>query len=131
MKNNINDFLEILISRGFIHQTTDLEDLKKNYTSIIGYTGFDCTANCLHVGSLLQLVLLKWLQITDNKPIVLIGGGTTKIGDPSGKDETRKILDEKTIYNNLLGIKEVILKFINFSNTNNGGILVLGRRSGG
>ncbi len=124
MKNNINDFLEILISRGFIHQTTDLEDLKKNYTSIIGYTGFDCTANCLHVGSLLQLVLLKWLQITDNKPIVLIGGGTTKIGDPSGKDETRKILDEKTIYNNLLGIKEVILKFINFSNANNGGILV-------
>ena len=60
MKNNINDFLEILISRGFIHQTTDLEELKKNYSAIIGYTGFDCTANCLHVGSLLQLMLLKW-----------------------------------------------------------------------
>ena len=90
MSNNIKDFLEILISRGFIHQTTDLNDLKENFDTITGYTGFDCTANCLHVGSLLQLMLLKWLQITNNKPIVLIGGGTTKIGDPSGKDETRK-----------------------------------------
>ena len=124
MKNNINDFIEILISRGFIHQTTDLEELKRSYSSIIGYTGFDCTANCLHVGSLLQLMLLKWLQNTNNKPIVLIGGGTTKIGDPSGKDETRKILDENTINNNLLGIKDVILKFIKFDNSNNGGILV-------
>ena len=124
MSNNIKDFLEILISRGFIHQTTDLNDLKENFDTITGYTGFDCTANCLHVGSLLQLMLLKWLQITNNKPIVLIGGGTTKIGDPSGKDETRKILNEDTINNNLLGIKEVILKFIKFDDTNNGGILV-------
>ena len=69
-------------------------------------------------------MLLKWLQITNNKPIVLIGGGTTKIGDPSGKDETRKILNEDTINNNLLGIKEVILKFIKFDDTKNGGILV-------
>ncbi|PPR24692.1 MAG: Tyrosine--tRNA ligase [Alphaproteobacteria bacterium MarineAlpha9_Bin4] len=124
MKNNIKDFLEILTSRGFIHQTTDLEELKSKFSTIVGYTGFDCTADCLHVGSLLQLMLLKWLQNTNNKPIVLIGGGTTKIGDPSGKDETRKILDDNTINSNTLGIREVILKFIKFNNSGNGGILV-------
>ncbi len=124
MNNSIKDFLDILSARGFIHQTTNLEDLQKKYKNIIGYTGFDCTADCLHVGSLLQLMLLRWLQKTDNKPIVLMGGGTTKIGDPSGKDETRKILDEATINNNLEGIKEVILKFINFDNSSNGATLV-------
>ena len=122
--NNIKDFLDILSSRGFIHQTTNLDELKKNHKNIIGYTGFDCTADCLHVGSLLQLMLLRWLQKTNNKPIILMGGGTTKIGDPSGKDETRKILDEATIKNNLIGIKEVILKFIKFDNSSNGAILV-------
>ncbi|RPH06023.1 MAG: tyrosine--tRNA ligase [Alphaproteobacteria bacterium TMED93] len=124
MNNSIKDFLDILSSRGFIHQTTDLEDLQKKNTNIIGYTGFDCTADCLHVGSLLQLMLLRWLQKTDNKPIVLMGGGTTKIGDPSGKDETRKILDEPTINNNLEGIKEIILKFIKFDNSSYGAVLV-------
>ncbi len=124
MNNSIKDFLDILSSRGFIHQTTDLEDLQKKHTNIIGYTGFDCTADCLHVGSLLQLMLLRWLQKTDNKPIVLMGGGTTKIGDPSGKDETRKILDEPTINNNLEGIKEIILKFIKFDNSSYGAVLV-------
>ncbi len=124
MNSKINDFLEIISERGYIHQTTDLEDLKNKYSRIIGYTGFDCTANCLHVGSLLQLMLLRWLQKTNNKPIVLIGGGTTKIGDPSGKDESRKILEDAVIYENLLGIKEVILKFINFNDSVNGAILV-------
>ena len=124
MNNSIKDFLDILSARGFIHQTTNLEDLQKKYKNIIGYTGFDCTADCLHVGSLLQLMLLRWLQKTDNKPIVLMGGGTTKIGDPSGKDETRKILDEATINNNLEGIKEVILKFIKFDNSSCGATLV-------
>ena len=124
MNNRISDFLKAISSRGFIHQTTDLEELKGTYTKIIGYTGFDCTADCLHVGSLLQLMMLRWLQITDNKPIILIGGGTTKIGDPSGKDETRKILDETTINNNLTGIREVILKFIKFGDNNNDATLV-------
>ena len=69
-------------------------------------------------------MLLKWLQHTENKPIVLVGGGTTKIGDPSGKDETRKILDENTIKSNLIGIKEIIFKFIKFNSSDSGGILV-------
>ncbi len=124
MKNTIKDFINILKSRGFIHQTTDLEILKKDYSKIIGYTGFDCTSNTLHVGSLLQLMLLRWLQKTGNKPIILLGGGTTKIGDPSGKDSTRKILSNKEIELNSNGIKNVIRKFINFSDTENGAMLV-------
>ena len=124
MQNNIKEFLNVLSARGFIHQTTDLENLIHQNKLITGYTGFDCTANCLHVGSLLQLMLLRWLQNTGNKPIVLIGGGTTKIGDPSGKDETRKILNESTIAKNLKGIEQVILKFIKFNKTANGAILV-------
>ena len=124
MNNDIKDFLDVLSSRGFVHQTTNLEELRKNYKNIIGYTGFDCTAECLHVGSLLQLMLLRWLQKTNNKPIILMGGGTTKIGDPSGKDETRKILDDAIIHNNLRGIKQVILKFIKFDDSSNGAIMV-------
>ena len=124
MNNDIKDFLDVLSSRGFVHQTTNLEDLRNNYKNIIGYTGFDCTAECLHVGSLLQLMLLRWLQKTNNKPIILMGGGTTKIGDPSGKDETRKILDDVTFNNNLNGIKQVILKFIKFDDSSNGATMV-------
>ena len=104
--NNIKDFLDILSSRGFIHQTTNLEELEKNHEKIIGYTGFDCTADCLHVGSLLQLMLLRWLQKTNNKPIVLMGGGTTKIGDPSGKDKSRQLLDNNEITKNSINIKK-------------------------
>ena len=98
--------------------------MSKSYTKIIGYTGFDCTANTLHVGSLLQLMLLRWLQKTGNKPIVLIGGGTTKIGDPSGKDTTRKILDQTLINKNANGLKNIIKNFIDFNDTSNGAILV-------
>ena len=100
MHDNIKEFINIIKTRGFIHQTTDLDELKSSHKKIIGYTGFDCTSNTLHVGSLLQLMLLKWLQKTGNKPIVLLGGGTTKIGDPSGKDSTRKILSSNEINSN-------------------------------
>ncbi len=124
MNNNIKEFINIIKQRGFIHQTTDLDLLSKEYEKIIGYTGFDCTSNTLHVGSLLQLMLLRWLQKTNNKPIILLGGGTTKIGDPSGKDTTRKILSEEEIIKNSLGIKSVINKYINFDNTDCGAILV-------
>ena len=124
MHNNIKEFINIIKARGFIHQTTDLEDLQSNHKKIIGYTGFDCTSNTLHVGSLLQLMLLKWLQKTGNKPIVLLGGGTTKIGDPSGKDSTRKILSSNEINSNSKGIRMVIERFIDFNDSANGAKLV-------
>jgi tyrosyl-tRNA synthetase len=124
MNNNIKDFINIIRERGFIHQTTDLDLLSKEYSKIIGYTGFDCTSNTLHVGSLLQLMLLRWLQKTNNKPIILLGGGTTKIGDPSGKDTTRKILSEDEIVKNSLGIKSIINKYITFDNSDCGAVLV-------
>ncbi len=124
MHDNIKEFINIIKTRGFIHQTTDLEELQSSHEKIIGYTGFDCTSNTLHVGSLLQLMLLKWLQKTGNKPIVLLGGGTTKIGDPSGKDSTRKILSSIEINSNSKGIKKVIERFIDFDDSANGAMLV-------
>ena len=124
MHDNIKEFINIIKTRGFIHQTTDLEELQSNHKKIIGYTGFDCTSNTLHVGSLLQLMLLKWLQKTGNKPIVLLGGGTTKIGDPSGKDSTRKILSSNEINSNSKGIRMVIERFIDFNDSANGAKLV-------
>ena len=78
-----------------------------NKKSIIGYIGFDCTAQSLHVGSLLQIMILRAMQRHGHKPIVLLGGGTTLIGDPSGKDETRKVLDQKQINKNIKSIKKV------------------------
>ncbi len=120
----MKEFINIIKTRGFIHQTTDLEELQASYKKIIGYTGFDCTSNTLHVGSLLQLMLLRWLQKTGNKPIVLLGGGTTKIGDPSGKDSTRKILSSNEINSNSKGIKQVIERFIDFNESANGAKLV-------
>ena len=124
MHDNIKEFINIIKARGFIHQTTDLEELQSNHKKIIGYTGFDCTSNTLHVGSLLQLMLLKWLQKTGNKPIVLLGGGTTKIGDPSGKDSSRKILSSNEISFNSKGIRRVIERFIDFNDSANGAKLV-------
>ena len=93
-KINNSDFINIMNERGFIHQITDKENLKKDMitSSIVGYIGFDCTAPSLHVGSLIQIMMLRWFQKTGNKPIVLMGGGTTKVGDPSGKDSARPLL---------------------------------------
>ena len=113
-----SDFLNILSSRGYIHQCSDLEGLdalaaKKD---VIAYIGFDCTAPSLHVGSLVQIMLLHWLQATGNKPIALMGGGTTRVGDPSGKDESRKLLTLEDIENNKRGIQEVFKKFMHFGN---------------
>ncbi len=89
-----SDFLRNLEERGFIHQGTDLEGLDQAAREgrIVGYIGFDLTAHSLHVGNLVQITLLRWLQRTGHKPIVLMGGGTTKVGDPSGKDEVRQLL---------------------------------------
>ena len=113
MKNN---FINEITTRGFFHQCTDKDKLSDllNNSSIKAYIGFDCTAPSLHVGSLLQIMCLRSLQKYGHQPIVLLGGGTTLIGDPSGKDTTRKILDEKTISNNIDQIKKIFEKLLNF-----------------
>jgi tyrosyl-tRNA synthetase len=111
-----SDFLNALQSRGFIHQISDPESLDALAArrELVAYIGFDCTAPSLHVGSMVQIMCLYWLQQTGNKPIALMGGGTTRVGDPSGKDETRKILSIEEIDRNKDGIKRVFSNFLRF-----------------
>ncbi|MGY0779860.1 tyrosine--tRNA ligase [Azospirillum argentinense] len=111
-----SDFLRTLQERGFIHQCTDLAGLDERAAKgpIIAYIGFDCTADSLHVGSLLPIMMLRWLQKTGHKPIVLMGGGTTKIGDPSGKDEARQLLTDEAINANMAGIKRIFGRYLSF-----------------
>ncbi|UTW57328.1 tyrosine--tRNA ligase [Kordiimonas sp. SCSIO 12603] len=111
-----SEFLNILQERGYIHQVTDLEALDKKMSEgpISAYIGFDCTAPSLHVGSLVQIMMLRWLQKTGNKPIVLMGGGTSKIGDPSGRDESRQLMTDEIIQNNLDGIFTVFNQLLEF-----------------
>ena len=113
-----NKFLLELKDRGFLSQCTDLEKLSdiSDNQSIKAYIGFDCTASSLHVGSLMQIMVLKILQKYGHQPIILLGGGTTMIGDPSGKDTTRKVLDQKNIKKNISSIKNVFTKILNTSN---------------
>jgi len=111
-------FLREMQERGYLNQCTDLEKLDSiiSKKSVRAYIGFDCTANSLHVGSLLQIMILRLLQKHGHKPIVLLGGGTTLIGDPSGKDTTRKILKQTDIKKNISGIKKLFEKLLNFKN---------------
>ncbi len=111
-----SEFLNILTERGYIHQCSDFAglDALAAKQAITAYIGFDCTAPSLHVGSLVQIMLLHWLQQTGNKPIVLMGGGTTRVGDPSGRDESRRILSLEDIENNKQGIQQVFAKFLKF-----------------
>ncbi|VFU10408.1 tyrosine--tRNA ligase [Methylocella tundrae] len=111
-----SDFLRALIERGYLHQCSDLAglDAKAKSGELVAYIGFDCTAPSLHVGSLVQIMMLRWLQKTGGKPIALMGGGTTRVGDPSGKDESRKILTLEAIEDNKNGIKRVFSKFLTF-----------------
>ena len=111
-----SDFLNVLQQRGFIHQISDPGSLDALAArrELTAYIGFDCTAPSLHVGSMVQIMCLYWLQQTGNKPIALMGGGTTRVGDPSGKDETRKILSIEDIEHNKEGIKQVFSQFLNF-----------------
>ena len=104
-----SDLIKIFSERGYIHQATDLSAIDAHAaTSIIPtYIGFDCTANSLHVGSLIQIMMLRILQKCGHKPIVLMGGGTTKVGDPSGKDSARPLLSDQDIETNKNGIKKV------------------------
>ena len=107
-------FLKEMSDRGYINQCTDIDNLDKllSKNRIKAYIGFDCTADSLHVGSLMQIMILRLLQKHGHQPIVLFGGGTTLIGDPSGKDSTRKIIQKKTIKNNILGIKDNFKKLL-------------------
>ena len=112
-----SEFLRTIIERGFFHQCTDLETLDARLMAdapVSAYIGFDATADSLHVGSLMQIMMLRWFQKCGHRPIVLMGGGTTKVGDPSGKDESRQLLDTKAINKNIKGIMGVFDKYIDF-----------------
>lgn len=111
-----SEFLRILEERGFIHQATDLEALDEALAQggLTGYIGFDATADSFHVGSLVQIMVLYWLQQTGNRPLVLLGGGTTKIGDPTGKDESRKLLKDEDIQHNMKSLSRVFNRALTF-----------------
>src|SRR5579871_1308057 len=111
-----SDFLNVLAARGFIHQLSDAAGLDARAASgaITAYVGFDATAQSLHIGNLLSIMMLRWLQRTGHRPIVLMGGGTSKIGDPSGKDTTRSMLTEAQIDANTAKIATVFARFLDF-----------------
>jgi tyrosyl-tRNA synthetase len=120
-----SDFLNVLAARGFIHQVSepDALDALAREKAITAYIGFDCTAPSLHVGSLLPIMLLYWLQQTGHRPIALMGGGTTRVGDPSGKDESRRLLTDDAINENLKGIRAVFDKFLKFDTTGGNAVM--------
>jgi tyrosyl-tRNA synthetase len=120
-----SDFLNVLASRGFIHQISEPEalDALARSSSVTAYIGFDCTAPSLHVGSLLPIMMLYWLQQTGHRPIALMGGGTTRVGDPSGKDESRRLLSDEAINENLKGIRAIFARFLRFGDGPNDGIM--------
>src|ERR1700753_59097 len=111
-----SDFLDVLAQRGFIHQASEPEalDARTRTDATTAYIAFDCTAASLHVGSLLPIMMLYWLQQTGHRPIALMGGGTTRVGDPSGKDESRRLLTDEIIDQNLKSIREIFAKFLKF-----------------
>jgi len=121
MTSHKSEFIQRVEERGFIHQCTDLDGLdalaleeEKDKAPLTAYIGFDCTAPSLHAGSLVSIMLLRLFQQAGHKPIVLMGGGTTKVGDPSGKDEARKFFSDDDIAANMAGIKDVFAKFLTF-----------------
>ncbi len=121
-----SDFLNILSERGFIHQGSDLEGLDKKLSEGVrsAYIGFDATATSLHAGSLMPIMLLYWFQQCGHKPISLMGGGTTKVGDPSGKDVSRKMLTDQDIENNMAGIKKVFEKYLSYGDGETDALMV-------
>jgi len=126
MTSHRSDFIRDVVERGYLHQCTDIEalDALAAKKSITAYIGFDCTAPSLHAGSLVQIMMLRLMQKSGHKPVVLMGGGTTKVGDPSGKDESRKILDDAAIAANMAGIKDVFSKFLTFGDGPTDAIMV-------
>ena len=121
-----SDLLKLLDERGYIHQLTDAEglDTLASREIVTGYIGFDATAPSLHVGSLVQIMLLRRLQQAGHRPVVLMGGGTTKVGDPTGKDESRKLLTDDDIAANIASIRKVFERFLTFGEGPTDAILV-------
>ena len=111
-----SDFLNVLTTRGYLHQTTDLDalDTAASKGVLTGYIGFDATADSLHIGNLVGIMLLRRLQQTGHHPIVLMGGGTTKVGDPSGKDETRQLLTDAQIGANIASLQGIFKNYLTF-----------------
>jgi tyrosyl-tRNA synthetase len=121
-----SDLLRTLSERGFIHQLSDAAGLDEQAAAgpVTGYIGFDCTARSFHVGNLVQIMLLRWMQKTGNRPIALMGGGTTRVGDPSGKDDVRKLLTYEEIEENKQSLKGTFAKFIDFGEAPTGAIMI-------
>ena len=119
--NPKSDFLQEMLSRGFLQDCTDMQGLDEKLLEgcMPAYIGFDATADSLHIGSLIQIMMLRWLQKTGHKPIPLMGGGTTKIGDPSGKDESRQLITTEIINENINGIQKVFEKYLSFGDNSN------------
>lgn len=125
-QNHKSDLIQTLTERGFLHQCTDIDRLDEIASEgvITAYNGFDATADSLHVGHLLPIMMMRWMQKCGHQPIALVGGGTTKVGDPSGKDETRKILDDQTIDKNIQAIQSTFERFLKFGDEKADAILV-------
>src|SRR6187431_2932190 len=120
-----SELLDVLASRGYIHQVSEPEalDALARSSTITAYIGFDCTAPSLHIGSLVPIMMLYWMQQTGHRPIALMGGGTTRVGDPSGKDESRKILTDEIINDNLKSIRKTFDKFLKFEGAGGNAIM--------
>ncbi|MDE0781313.1 MAG: tyrosine--tRNA ligase [Alphaproteobacteria bacterium] len=126
MTTHKSEFIQTLVERGFLHQCTDLENLDARAAKgvVTAYVGYDATADSLHIGNLVSIMMLHWLQQTGHQPIVLMGGGTTKVGDPSGKDETRQLLTDDKINANINSIRQTFDSFLNFGNGAHDAIIV-------
>jgi tyrosyl-tRNA synthetase len=126
MSRHRSEFVHQLVARGFLHQATDLEaiDARAADGRLTAYIGFDCTAESLHVGNLVGIMMLRWMQQTGHRPIALIGGGTSQVGDPSGKDESRQLLDDATLARNLAGIQRSLASFLTFGGGPDDALLV-------
>ena len=126
MSKFASDFLRVLDERGFIHRCSDPDglDALARDGKVVAYVGYDCTASSLHVGNLISIMMLYWLQQTGGKPITLMGGGTTRVGDPSGRDETRRILTIEDIDANKRSIMQAFRRFITFGDRPTDGLMV-------
>ncbi|WP_438990075.1 tyrosine--tRNA ligase [Lentibacter sp.] len=121
-----SEFMRVMIERGFLADCTDYQGLDEAMVAgvVPAYIGFDATAKSLHVGSLIQIMMLRWLQKTGHKPITLMGGGTTKVGDPSFRADERPLLDDAAINDNIDGIKQVFAKYVDYNDSDTGALML-------